>query len=197
MSALKKDPWLYLYGSSVRPLVFPWFSVLSLCDICLLQTQCNGDERNVVCGAHSIEKKYILYILKATCLSRRKYSGYSGESTDHTVNNFHWKTFKSWAPQTKCHLPPLYLGCGRNISAWYLKISADKTNTIWGNLGELTVSPLSCLILNPLTHSLLPYFLFPHRLFPQIFPVGYFSLTDSITSSRCPDAVHVISASHR
>lgn len=65
------------------------------------------------------------------------------------------------------------------------------------NLGELTVSPLSSLVLKPLTHSLLPYFLFPHRSFHQIFPVGYISLTDSITSSRLLDAVHVISASHR
>lgn len=142
-------------------------------------------------------KKIHILTLIATCLSRRKYPGYSGESTDHAVNNFHWKNFKSWAPQTKCHLPLLCLDCGRNIRAWYLKTSADKTKSILRNLGELTVSPLSSLILIPLAHSLLPYFLFPHRLFHQIFPVGYFSLTDSITSSQFLGAVHVISASHR
>jgi len=142
------------------------FFALSLWVNSLRPLCCNVGERKVVCNAPLVKKKSTFEFYMS--FQKNKYSGYSGESTDYTVNNLHWKTFKSWEPKTKFNLPPLSLSCGRHLSG-YLKTSAEKTEPRWVIWVNWPISPLSSRAYpSPLTvyftKSLLPdTFLSPTR----------------------------------
>lgn len=147
--------------------------------VCLLLAQCNWGERNVVQSRDLFKKKIYIYIydLNNNLSFQRKYTCYSWKSTDHPVNNFHWKNFKSWQNADYLHSIGLWhkyqWGISQNISRW--------NKNYMGNLGEPTVSPPSSLTLIPLPTLCSPISFSLTVYFNKSFRVP-FSLTDSFHS---------------
>ena len=177
MSVLIKALWLYFYrlrGWSVDYHT-DTFGFLSVC--CLPNST---EVKGMLLKAETFLKKIYIYIydLNHNLSFQWKYTCYLRKSTDHPVNNFHWKNFKSWQNADYLHSIGLWhkyqRGISQNFSRW--------NKNYMGNLGEPTVSPPSSLMLIPLPTLCSPISFSLTVYFTKSFLSGTFSLTDSFQS---------------